>query len=1071
MVDNNNKATLATTTANTKQQRQTVGAGNTASLSPISSAQQQQQDQQLQQQKQEKFEQQQNIVTKKSNKNKNQKKCDNKSNEKLSNNRIEDNYNNNNNTSQQNNNNSNPNINGAVGVKEDNDNNNPLTTKTIKTVSTTTTITASASIVSATDADSKQPPEVGSCISADANDNEFESAAKERQLPSKAATSGKNNNNNNNSDSNRYNNNKNAKTRSAKQKPQATDKQAVSQNSRNSNNNKNNKSQNGKVFTNSKNNNKTNWKRVEKRNSIIFSTNHHYSNYNSNDNNNTIKNNKYPTQNSNTPSIMTDDDDDYRDITDTESVRSNDWPRKYSRPQQHQQQQLKQKQQQQQSAKKPSASDLLTAALMVPCEKCNKVKVQVQQQQGSNSNMSSYSNSSRQYRKSKSYMGECAAEETGGSGRNSVASVENWRNPSGNSGKANRYQRSLSDRRSSFDRMFAERNKDFVPIVQPTRPMLASSNIECVLTDTEKIVLIERLGKGRQTYPLMQCGTLDAHSESSYHYQQRSNRMDVYQIDDGFHSDGGTETPPPSPSSGSSIASASDHGSLESVDTGGTQRLAVLSFEQVRKLHDVMDEKVAIHGRGNFPTLEVPLKDLVNMVRRKLEADVSVGGAGVIVKDVRLNGGAASHVLASEDQPYNDLDLIYAIELTSTRHFDRVKSAVLNTLLDLLPEGVCKRRIMPCALKEAYVGKMVKVNNNNDGDRWSLISLGNSPGHKNVELKFVDTMRRQFEFSVDSFQIVLDSLLLFYDCAALPISENFYPTVVGESVYGDFQEALYHLQKKLISTRQPEEIRGGGLLKYCNLLVRNYKPVDPQHIKTLERYMCSRFFIDFPDINTQTKKLEAYLSNHFWGVDEEPLQYQYLMHLREVVEMSTVCLMGHERRQTMLLIQNLATNVLYKEQKKQQQAQEQYQQQQQQQHHLHHHHHPQQQQQQQPVDVQTTQAQQQQQQQQSHQQVTLVTAPHQQQPQQLQAPQTQTIYLQAAPTASPQTTTATICCTTATGEQQQQQVQVQQQPQVQAIQTHAAVAQPTTTILVYNGVYYAPVIPAICTCNQTWLST
>uniref|UniRef100_A0A1B0GCC3 polynucleotide adenylyltransferase n=1 Tax=Glossina morsitans morsitans TaxID=37546 RepID=A0A1B0GCC3_GLOMM len=349
--------------------------------------------------------------------------------------------------------------------------------------------------------------------------------------------------------------------------------------------------------------------------------------------------------------------------------------------------------------------------------------------------------------------------------------------------------------------------------------------------------------------------------------------MDVYQIDDGFHSDGGTETPPPSPSSGSSIASTSDHGSLESVDTGGTQRLAVLSFEQVRKLHHVMDEKVAIHGRGNFPTLEVTLKDLVNLVRRKLEADVGSGGAGVIVKDVRLNGGAASHVLASEDQPYNDLDLIYAIELSSSRHFDRVKTAVLNSLLDLLPEGVSKRRILPCALKEAYVGKMVKVNNNNDGDRWSLISLGNSPGHKNVELKFVDTMRRQFEFSVDSFQIVLDSLLLFYDCAALPISENFYPTVVGESVHGDFQEALYHLQKKLISTRQPEEIRGGGLLKYCNLLVRNYKPVDSQRIKTLERYMCSRFFIDFPDINTQRVKLEAYLRNHFWGIDEEPLQY------------------------------------------------------------------------------------------------------------------------------------------------------------------------------------------------------
>ncbi|XP_017077885.1 terminal nucleotidyltransferase 5C isoform X2 [Drosophila eugracilis] len=552
---------------------------------------------------------------------------------------------------------------------------------------------------------------------------------------------------------------------------------------------------------------------------------------------------------------------------------------------------------------------------------------------------------------------------------------------------------------------------------------------------------------------IAKCGTLDG-AEPLYH-QQRSNRMDVYQIDDGFHSDGGTETPPPSPSSGSSIASTSDHGSLESVDTGGTQRLAVLSFEQVSKLHDVMDEKVAIHGRGNFPTLEVTLKDLVNLVRRKLEAEVNAGGAGVLVKDIRLNGGAASHVLASEDQPYNDLDLIFAIELSSPRVFDRVKVAVLNTLLDLMPEGVCKRRIYTGSLKEAYVGKMVKVNNNNDGDRWSLISLGNSPGHKNVELKFVDSMRRQFEFSVDSFQIVLDSLLLFYDCAALPISENFYPTVVGESVYGDFQEALYHLQKKLISTRQPEEIRGGGLLKYCNLLVRNYKAVDSQLIKTLERYMCSRFFIDFPDINTQTTKLEAYLRNHFWGVDEEPLQYQYLMHLREVVEMSTVCLMGHERRQTLHLIQSLAAQVLFNKQEKQQQqhAQQQYQQQQQQ-HHQQHQHQQHHQRQHQFLDP----AQQQQQQQQQQQSQT-------QQPQPQQAG-TLTLVSQAPPTGQAQTiyvqqaAPATVCCTSSAD-----------QSATAAPQTIQIQAGPPGLIYA-NGVYYAPVIPStICTCNSTWLST
>lgn len=203
---------------------------------------------------------------------------------------------------------------------------------------------------------------------------------------------------------------------------------------------------------------------------------------------------------------------------------------------------------------------------------------------------------------------------------------------------------------------------------------------------------------------------------------------------------------------------------------------------------------------------------------------------------------------------------------------------------------------------------MVKVNS--DGDCWSLISLGNSRGHKNVELKFVDTMKRPFEFSVDSFQIILDSLLLFYECSELPISENFYPTVVGESVYGDFHEALYHLHKKLIATRNPEEIRGGGLLKYCHLLVRKYRPAFPAKIKTLERYMCSRFFIDFPDINQQKCKLENYLWNHFIGPGEESLKYQYLLLLRNVVDDSTVCLMGHERRQTLALIDDLAYQVL-----------------------------------------------------------------------------------------------------------------------------------------------------------------
>lgn len=411
--------------------------------------------------------------------------------------------------------------------------------------------------------------------------------------------------------------------------------------------------------------------------------------------------------------------------------------------------------------------------------------------------------------------------------------------------------------------------------------------------------MLLRLITSSVSFPL-QCGSLEIGEER----QRRVAMMESLCQVNGTKSNGGNNE------NNNANNGNSNHNNSDCPDS--QQRLAVLSFEQVRRLNDVMNEVVCIHGRGNFPTLEVRLRDLVTVVRSKLESDPSNGGAGMRVRDIRLNGGAASHVLATESQPYNDLDLIFAVELSSGRNYDKVKAAVLGSLFDLLPEGVSRKRITTCSLKEAYVSKMVKVNN--DGDRWSLISLGNSRGHRNVELKFVDSMRRQFEFSVDSFQIVLDSLLLFYECSKLPIGENFYPTVVGESVYGDFQEALYHLHKKLISTRHPEEIRGGGLLKYCNLLVKMYKPSQPDYIKTLERYMCSRFFIDFPDISQQRAKLENYLWNHFVGPEEEALKYQYLMLLHSVVEESTVCLMGHERRQTLALIENLAYHVFCQEQ-------------------------------------------------------------------------------------------------------------------------------------------------------------
>ncbi|XP_035033583.2 uncharacterized protein LOC118121667 [Hippoglossus stenolepis] len=711
------------------------------------------------------------------------------------------------------------------------------------------------------------------------------------------------------------------------------------------------------------------------------------------------------------------------------------------------------------------------------------------------------------------------------------------------------------------------------------------------------------------------------------------------------------------------------------------KRFHNLTLEQIQALDKVLTEVIPIHGRGNFPTLQVRAKDIIRVVKDRLvERDIQV-------KDIRLNGATASHILVKNNGlGYRDLDIIFGVELPRQEDFQVIKDVVLGSLRDLLPCGVNRRKITCLTMKEAYVQKMVKVFN--EHDRWSLISLSNNRA-KTVGLRFVSSLRRQFEFSVDSFQIILDRMLesyweterrqggqlpmkpgnlaksdneeekkkkeqagvlpdaggdiekrsamatgeenqclegvvsvhekelpqanierddgkheaqqvleaessnlqqeeeevegiedvvseedivfelceetgeekeqfhsdfplastpktLFADVrdpqmthaclklqgneelcesqASQPVSikhmakstphevvhceenahfkvdsvicktektpdpqdsqlefsfpppakktcstsqdvvpgfcplpklqrkmsrkliskpekwslltdlsdlttqlfppieipkplqpkpssldtaqvqrsiepgtqsENFEgkdaltvpsyspastpqgatgsnetteqtvkpkhskkppdsetqrhtcaaniatqpqvveqkpemtdtvlnrcgssswagaagePTITieAECMYGDFEQALEHLRRRLIATHNPEEIRGGGLLKYSDLLVRNFRPASETEIKSLERYMCSRFFIDFPDVSEQQRKIEAYLQCHFMG-SEETSKYDFLMTLRRVIDESTVCLMGHERRQTLNMITVLALRVL-----------------------------------------------------------------------------------------------------------------------------------------------------------------
>ena len=64
------------------------------------------------------------------------------------------------------------------------------------------------------------------------------------------------------------------------------------------------------------------------------------------------------------------------------------------------------------------------------------------------------------------------------------------------------------------------------------------------------------------------------------------------------------------------------------------KKFAVLTYEQVVRLGEVLSKEVNIHGRGNFPTIQVVLKDLVGAVSSRLREK------GVKLRDIRLNGCA-----------------------------------------------------------------------------------------------------------------------------------------------------------------------------------------------------------------------------------------------------------------------------------------------------------------------------------------------------------------------------------------------------------------------------------------------
>jgi hypothetical protein len=194
--------------------------------------------------------------------------------------------------------------------------------------------------------------------------------------------------------------------------------------------------------------------------------------------------------------------------------------------------------------------------------------------------------------------------------------------------------------------------------------------------------------------------------------------------------------------------------------------------EQIDKLRRVLTPTIPIYPSpptSSFPTLHIIPKDFLREVLFKLKEH------SIDISTIRLHGGAASYVLINDsDFVYRDIDILFYVKtpLSSEQQttlfssnnqpyscdvWTIIKYIISSCLIEHIPKASTCTQYFISSVLDTYTQKNIKITS--EQDSWALLSLQNLLG-QNLELKFVENLKRQWQFSVDSFEIDLKPILL-----------------------------------------------------------------------------------------------------------------------------------------------------------------------------------------------------------------------------------------------------------------------------------------------------------------------
>jgi hypothetical protein len=262
----------------------------------------------------------------------------------------------------------------------------------------------------------------------------------------------------------------------------------------------------------------------------------------------------------------------------------------------------------------------------------------------------------------------------------------------------------------------------------------------------------------------------------------------------------------------------------------------------------LMEQKFLISDKSETIFVELTLEGLLKRLKQYLENSC----CPFVPNGFRLVGSAASSVISAgvitddSEEIINDVDINIYIDNFSFFQILQCEEDCLGSFIEEQTGQMLSLRNV-C---DNFFREMIRVNTNEES--WSLISIGNK--QTNLDIRFIEKTKRSYAFSTDSFTIALDPIL-----NSPSVQQS--PNIMFESDYGNLNEAISHLKKKILKIKNPQEVRR-GIFRVCLELSKGRRFDCFEE----EQFVCSTFcqalYEEFQTTDAFQQALRKFLSKH-----------------------------------------------------------------------------------------------------------------------------------------------------------------------------------------------------------------